>query len=54
MLFAKRQRERRVKDTACEIRGNAGGGLGDGETTEESGRSVEEGSAEEGRATWPT
>ena len=49
MLFAKRQRERRVKDTACEIRGNAGGGLGDGETTEESGRSVEEGSAEEGQ-----
>ena len=32
MLFAKRQRERQLEDTVYEIRGNAGGGLGDGET----------------------
>ena len=33
MLFAKRQRERQLEDTVYEIRGNAGSGLGDGETT---------------------
>ena len=40
--------------TVYEIRGNAQGRLGDGETTEESGHILEEGRIKEGRATWPT
>lgn len=54
MLFAKRQWKRQLKDTVYEIRGNAGGRLGDGETTEESGHILDEGRIKEGRATWPT
>ena len=54
MLFAKRQWKRQLKDTVYEIRGNAQGRLGDGETTEESGHILEEGRIKEGRATWPT
>ena len=42
MLFAKRQRERQLEDTVYEIRGNAGGGLGDG------GRAAEDQAAQTG------